>query len=365
MDHLIDVVDLAEFETAVPHAFFIEFHGKGDGTGGGDGVHAHLIDEVVPADDGVEVVVQEVRTHEAEDLEFGALDVFAVDFAAAGTLDDAGRAAGVPEQSGLSQRLTGDFVEAVELTAVEVLGREDVPGLHGRDKASRTKLRYLAAGQCVIPERFAPFAGQFPEPFFVDDGRMFEAFGRDRFDLLVAEDRADTAASVGTLAGHDGSVENLVLTGGADDQVRAVALRKGFLRGRDFEPPEFGGIVEEDFVFRDLDVDRCLGFTGDDAAVIAAAFQHQTEVAAAVGGRDESRQRRNGRDIETGRTGGTGTGQGACRDDDPVIFIVGSHSGTDVTEQDIACHDLAADGAVAVFIGPGVLRDSVGAQVDH
>ena len=144
-----------------------------------------------------------------------------------------------------------------------------------------------------------------------------------------------------------------------------VALRKGFLRGRDFQPPEFGGIVEEDFVFRDLDVDRCLGFTGDDAAVIAAAFQHQTEVAAAVGGRDESRQRRNGRDIETGRTGGTGTGQGACRDDDPVIFIVGSHSGTDVTEQDIACHDLAADGAVAVFIGPGVLRDSVGAQVDH
>ena len=125
------------------------------------------------------------------------------------------------------------------------------------------------------------------------------------------------------------------------------------------------GIVEEDFVFRDLDVDRCLGFTGDDAAVIAAAFQHQPKVAAAVGGRDESGQRRNGRDIETGRTGGTGTGQGACRDDDPVIFIVGSHSGTDVAQQDVACHDLAADGAVAVFIGPRVLRDGVGTQVDH
>jgi hypothetical protein len=49
---------------------------------------------------------------------------------------------------------------------------------------------------------------------------------------------------VGTLAGHDSGIEDLVLTGGADDEVRAVALRKGFLRGRDFEPPEFGGIVK-------------------------------------------------------------------------------------------------------------------------
>ena len=112
-------------------------------------------------------------------------------------------------------------------------------------------------------------------------------------------------------------------------------------------------------------MDRCFGLAGDEAAVIAASLQHQTEVSAAVGGRDESRQRRDGRDIEAGRAGGAGPGQGAGRDDDPVVLIVCRHAGADMVEQDRAGHDLSANGAMTVFVRPWVLGRGPGVEVDH
>ena len=81
----------------------------------------------------------------------------------------------------------------------------------------------------------------------------------DGLQLLGAHDSTDTAAASGTiLVVHDGSQQNLLLTGGADDQrcgLPAILVKELLLRVQHVHTLELSGILKGDLAACDLVVD--------------------------------------------------------------------------------------------------------------
>ena len=120
-----DVVNLAKFKAVVPHTLLVQFHCKGNCVSARDGVHAQLVHLIVPVKNALDVTVEDVRTKQAESFNFGAFDLFAVNFDHSCTSNGASCATAVSHKVFFTEGFTRHvFKVLVFATAIVVGGKK-------------------------------------------------------------------------------------------------------------------------------------------------------------------------------------------------------------------------------------------------
>ena len=246
--------------------------------------------------------------------------------------------------------------------------------LHRRHQAVRAHAREAVAGDRVRADVFDPLLALLRGLFLIIDLRHRLARRRDALEVLAAEDRAHARASRGALARHDGGVAHEVLARRADDDHAALdlllvafvqRLLDGLLRLGHVHAPERRSVMETNGVILDLYPSRRLAAAAHDQRVEPRLFQVVPEVAAAVGGGRDPRQRREGRHVESVGARRARARDGSRRDDDDILRPEGILRAGEVVEEDLRRHGLAADVQFAVAVRPGILLSRARGEVQQ
>ena len=124
-------------------------------------------------------------------------------------------------------------------------------------------------------------------------------------------------------------------------------------------------VVEAEFSVFDLHPGRAFAFSPEDQRVEAGLLQIVAEVAAAVGGGGDPRQRGEGGDIEAVGRWRPRAGQRPRGDHDQVFGIEGRLPPGQIVVEDFGGHGLAADILFPVQIGPEIVFGLPGTQIQQ
>ena len=246
--------------------------------------------------------------------------------------------------------------------------------LHGADKPRRAQPGKLLARQRVGADGLNPLLMVFGRLFLVIDTGDRVARGGEGFQVFAAEDRAHTGPARRPSAAHHRGIAHQVFPGGADDS-HAAAHRlavggvqrflQRVLRLGDFQAPKPGSVVEAEFSVFDLDPGRAFASTAQDQRVEAGLLQIVAEVAAAVGGGGDPRQRGEGGDVEAVGRRRPRAGQRARGDHDQVLGIEGRLLPGQIVIENLGGHGLAADILFPVKVGPDIVFSLSRAQIQQ
>ena len=145
-----EIVCFSEFQAVVPQPLLVGLHGPGDGVGGGDGVHAQLVQLIVPVQNLLEIVVADIAAQQTQSFQFGTLDSLALHLNGTGTADGTGQAALVGNVIFLCQCLAADLVKVRILPLGIILCGQNAQHLHGADQSGGTQPGQLLTGEGVL-----------------------------------------------------------------------------------------------------------------------------------------------------------------------------------------------------------------------
>ena len=179
LKNLRQIIGLTKAQATIPQSLFIGFHGPGDGVGSGDGVHAQLVQRIVPVQNFPEVIVADIAAQQAQSFQLGAFYVLTLNLNGSGAADGAGQAALVGDVVFLCQRLAAHLVEVLKLTLGVVFCGQNPQHLHGADQPRGAQPGQLLPGQGVLLEVCNPLFTPLCCLFRIVDGDGFGAAGGD------------------------------------------------------------------------------------------------------------------------------------------------------------------------------------------
>ena len=179
LKNLRQIVGFSEFQAVIPQPLFVCLHGPGDGVGGGDGVHAQLVQLIVPVQNFPQVIVADIAAQQAQSFQLGAFYVLTLNLNGSGAADGAGQAALVGDVVFLCQRLAAHLVEVLKLTLGVVFCGQNPQHLHGADQPRGAQPGQLLPGQGVVLEVCNPLFTPLRCLFRIVDGDGFGAAGGD------------------------------------------------------------------------------------------------------------------------------------------------------------------------------------------
>ena len=244
------------------------------------------------------------------------------------------------------QPFAADHLKVRILSGGVVLCGEQSPHLHGTDETCGTDLGQLIAGQGMILQIGKPLLAPGSGLFLIVNRYCFAAGDSDGFQVFPAQNRTQTGSACSTFIGNDAGVLHQILTGRADAQpaefLFADELTEHFLALAGLCSPEVACIVEDELLLVDLQPFAAIALSLQDQGIVAGLFQMETEAAAAVGGSQDSGLGRQSGNVEPGRTGSAGSGEGAGGDHHPVFFGEGGFLTGQMVAENSGSHDFAA-----------------------
>ena len=201
---------------------FKEFHGAGDGRPHGNGVHSHLIADIVRLGDRRQVGHPAVASQRVDRFVLGpfpfAPEFRIIHFRHPAAADRAAETGLGTDQVLPGERLAVDLFPALEGTLLEIPSRQDpeILGRHDRNRRA-VQVEWMPAAFEVVPKAFGEFLDEFAEGSGIVQGNIILALDDHCFQLLGPHDRPHAGAPRRAVAVvHDGGKEHPPLRGGAN-----------------------------------------------------------------------------------------------------------------------------------------------------